>query len=356
MYTQAALGHSHANWGFTAEGVYDVQMQISGTLADGTTYVSSDVETFTFLVGSSTVPEPGAIALLASGVVGVLLSSRLRRRKKTKRINHLDLGESPVSSSSKQNLWVHLLGLTAVFCVAAVSSARADTLPIYRSGHAGIATKYSDGSLTMFLNVTPGCKDDAGNDLPVGEYSPDAIYIRASDAMKSTRLPGETWDFLGTDAGSDIWVMPQNNVEGLPYMGMTAGKLVANDWSGQISYSLLGVDGPGNFSVWTTDAFGAPTVYWQSSNGCDGSDSLLLNVGSAQHVNWGFTAEGVYNAQVQFSGTVAGGDAVSTAETFTFLVGSSTVPEPGTIVMLSSGAVGLALSFWKRRRSKARQT
>jgi surface-anchored protein len=87
------LGHSHANWGFTTEGVYAVEMQISGDVMEykegvstGPTTVYSDVETFTFLVGSSTVPEPGAIAMLSSAAVGLALSFWNRRRNTAMRV------------------------------------------------------------------------------------------------------------------------------------------------------------------------------------------------------------------------------------------------------------------------------
>ena len=84
VYAQAALAHSHANWGFTAEGVYTVRMQLSGTPADHAT-VSSEIETFTFLVGSSTtVPEPGT-SCLAAIAIGTLGLATWRKRPRSRR-------------------------------------------------------------------------------------------------------------------------------------------------------------------------------------------------------------------------------------------------------------------------------
>lgn len=70
--------HNHFNWGFTAEGIYDITLRVSGTHnTDG--FRSSDA-TFRFLVGDTTaVPEPTSFGLL---IVGVASTCFLRRRRK----------------------------------------------------------------------------------------------------------------------------------------------------------------------------------------------------------------------------------------------------------------------------------
>jgi surface-anchored protein len=59
--------HTHFNWGFTKEGVYDLTFNASGVhRTDGAKSTSS---TFRFLVGDSTaVPEPNSMALLMCGL------------------------------------------------------------------------------------------------------------------------------------------------------------------------------------------------------------------------------------------------------------------------------------------------
>ena len=72
VFTQAAGGHGHVNWGFTQVGNYDITVRVSGDHAiDG---LKSSDATFTF----SVIPEPST-SLFALFGTGLLI---LRRRKK----------------------------------------------------------------------------------------------------------------------------------------------------------------------------------------------------------------------------------------------------------------------------------
>ncbi len=75
---QDAGGHEHYNWGFTAEGIYEIEFEATGT-PEGGSPLSSGVQTYTFNV----VPEPSTYALLglSAGAVG-LMRWRKRRRQK----------------------------------------------------------------------------------------------------------------------------------------------------------------------------------------------------------------------------------------------------------------------------------
>lgn len=82
--------HDHFNWGFTEEGIYEVQMLASGThLTDG--YVETPFSLF-FSVGDNTpapsvngdpaaVPEPATMALLGMSIGGMAVGRYVKRRK-----------------------------------------------------------------------------------------------------------------------------------------------------------------------------------------------------------------------------------------------------------------------------------
>ena len=267
-----------------------------------------------------------------------------------------------MSNILKQTFVFGFAATIAILSVA-IAPARAGTILVYASGHSDLCADYEDGSLALhyhFHTESPGL-DENGDPL-LGEISPSALYTRVSDETKIAASGGSAYGFLGTPAGSDVWVLSQNHEIGQPYLGFGTEELDYDDWSTGIDYTLISVNGPGEFSMWMSPPFGDPIVYWATSDGIvdgDGYTDVYTQAAlSHSHANWGFTAEGVYQVQMQVSGTLADGttSVSSDVETFTFLVGSSTVPEPGTIALLASGAAAMMLGFWRRRGNKIMQS
>lgn len=72
----SAGGHAHYNYGFTAPGIYEVTLTVTGTHnLDG---IVSDTGTFVFAVQA--VPEPAEYALFA-GIAGIAFAAWKRRRQ-----------------------------------------------------------------------------------------------------------------------------------------------------------------------------------------------------------------------------------------------------------------------------------
>jgi len=77
FYNIGIGSHDHANFGFTKEGVYDLDIQ---GFASGPAGSFTDSGTFRFVVGSLTaVPEPSSLALLIAGSCTAVLSRRRLR-------------------------------------------------------------------------------------------------------------------------------------------------------------------------------------------------------------------------------------------------------------------------------------
>lgn len=255
---------------------------------------------------------------------------------------------------SKPTAWFSFVAAMAALCAVANTPSQVIARPIYLTGHSDVGVEYEDSKLILHYHIHNGAKDEQGNPLE-GEFQPNELYTRVPDASMVIRPAGSAWDFLGVTAGSPVWILPATQEPGMPFLGFGTEHLDDEQWSGNIPYKLIGLDGPGAFSMWTTDMFGTPAVYWQSSNGIDASDTYSLGIPVHSHANWGFTAEGVYKVTIEASGTHVDDGPMSNTEVFTFLVGNSTVPEPGTIALLASGAGAALFGVWRRRRNKTRR-
>lgn len=257
-----------------------------------------------------------------------------------------------MSGISKRSLGAILLGATAAW-FALVSPTSAGTTWIYAGGHCDLCADYEDGGLSLHYHFHATGPGYAENGKPlVGEYDPAVLYTRVPDITKTTVPTGSDYGFLGAPAGSDAWILSQNPVAGVPYLGFGTEELDPDDWSSTITYRLVGADGPGEVSMWMSNPFGSPAVYWATSDGVSDSDVYSQAALGHSHANWGFTAEGVYRVQMQVSGVLADGKTTvsSNVETFTFLVGNNTVvPEPGTSTLLALGLGTIGLMVWKRR-------
>ena len=127
--------------------------------------------------------------------------------------------------------------------------------------------------------------------------------------MAATRqsVPADaSYGFLG-NAGDSVWVLPQEEQEGVLYAGIAGDEIESGVFKQEaVSLHLVGVRGPGNVSLYATDAFGAPQVFFNSGDGIDEQDVFPVAVGGHAHQNWAFTAPGVYKVDVQASGTLVG--------------------------------------------------
>ncbi len=191
-------------------------------------------------------------------------------------------------------------------------------------GHVdGVAVDYLDSgwSFSVYNNETDT------------RYTPDQALLVALPAAKTGRPSGDTWDFLGTSAGSDIWILPQSQNPDLLFLGSNSERTSftalesyfeedsrVRGTAPWIKVSLVEVRGPGHFSVWQTDSFGQPTVWMATGDGISSEDAFFTVAGGHIHFNWGFTARGYYEVDVRASAFLPGETTptVSTTSTFFF--------------------------------------
>jgi len=197
--------------------------------------------------------------------------------------------------------------------------------------HGDIGIEYEGGTdFELHYHFEDGVNGVPPEDI---ELEPDDAYIRVADAAKIS--PAPSLSFLNP-GGGDIWVLPQSNsgpggagTLGVPYVGLATEELNPGQFPFGVDWELSAFSGPGDFALWQ-DGLGGPFVYMRTNDGVGGpGDTFSQAVGVHDHLNYGFTSEGVYDV--------------------TFTV-TSTVPEPGSVLTLASfGAVGMLVR--RRRRS-----
>lgn len=146
-------------------------------------------------------------------------------------------------------------------------------------------------------------------------------------------------------AGSPLWILPKTEDPDLPFLGIGAEEMSADDWTSSLTLHLEEVRGPGNLFVWDVGGFGEIQPKFSSRDGISEADALSVEAGSHAHYFWAFSAPGDYEVVVSASGAHrVDGTIESEAAAYRFQV----VPEPGTASLALLGAVGLA---WAHRRT-----
>jgi surface-anchored protein len=209
-------------------------------------------------------------------------------------------------------------------------------------------------------HVDVGLAYDEGEnewELHVHDEATDAEYFPATDALLFVKYEaygtvpaGAQWSFLGA-AGSEVWTLPKVENPELLYLGLGTEEIPAGIFAGNsLQFQLKSVTGPGHFALYDVDAFGDPTVLFNSRDGIDAADIITLPVDSHLHYNWAFSAAGLYTIEFEaFGESVVNGPTTSGDVAYLFEV--QAVPEPGTGALVLVGA--LAMGLFRRAARKS---
>ena len=204
---------------------------------------------------------------------------------------------------------------------------------IFAQGELDMEVVYEDGEWELALL-------DEANER---ELEPDQALLYGVAATRQSVPADASYGFLG-NAGDSVWVLPQEEQEGVLYAGIAGDEIESGVFKQEaVSLHLVGVRGPGNVSLYATDAFGAPQVFFNSGDGIDEQDVFPVAVGGHAHQNWAFTAPGVYKVDVQASGTLVGASEAIQSEvaTFTFYLDAAA----GSLTITHAGE-GQAILSW----------
>jgi surface-anchored protein len=173
---------------------------------------------------------------------------------------------------------------------------------------------YTGGELRLML------KDDTGPSTVVRD--PAEVILQALPEAAIQVPDDPRYAFLG-EPGDTIWVLPQVQDPVLLWPGWSTEQLPGGTFVGnQVTLTLVEVDGPGELSVFTVDAFGNPTIRWHAEGGTVDPAAVTAPIPTHAHANWAFSAEGEYTLAFQADATLNGGGPVSSGPVeYTFVVG-----------------------------------
>lgn len=229
-----------------------------------------------------------------------------------------------------------LLGMLLLGCLAptSVDATLAGERLVIADGHVDMGPRIVNGTWRVQL------RDDSSSPPTWREL--DDIVLHGKEASKITVPAGDRFAFLGK-TGDPVWVLPQVQRAGIVWPGWNSqDPSVVDGITGSITWTVRSVDGPGAFTLFLNDAFGAPSLIFDGTKAYPQTTTVEPN--THVHGNWAFTKPGIYRLQMEMRATGRTGAALTDSRTLVIAVGDvdprqvprgGTGPAPG-----SGGATG----------------
>ncbi|APT91932.1 hypothetical protein CPHO_02290 [Corynebacterium phocae] len=191
--------------------------------------------------------------------------------------------------------------------------AAAGTLTEFRQGHADLGPLVTpDGFAVMVRDDTAAPPTWRGLD--------DTLFVVSDKAIQ--QLPQtEDFDFVGAQPGEDVWVVPQTEQAGVPWLGWsTQSPPFVEAATRGVTMTFLGHDGPGQFTLFLQNGgFEKPQLLWTSAQ--PHAQDLFVDLNTHTHANWVFTEPGIHHVAVKFTTEFQDGTTHDATQTLSFAVG-----------------------------------
>ncbi|WP_087117113.1 TIGR03773 family transporter-associated surface protein [Corynebacterium urinipleomorphum] len=164
--------------------------------------------------------------------------------------------------------------------------------------------------------LVPRVKDDRTS--PAAWKDPAGLTFGLGNEAKA-QLP----QAVGPVPAGNVWMIGSVQQAGVPWLGAnTQHESLIQNTTGEVTWELTGVDGPGPMAVFTQGGLGQVVgeEWFTASNGkAQGSHTIPGN--THVHPSWVFGKEGTYKVTVKQSAKTKSGETVSGTATLTFVVG-----------------------------------
>ena len=292
---QDYLSHTHANWVFSQAGIYELSVQARAYRNDGSFETTRSATYLIEVGGTQGVSTPQNLAVQSGGVLPPAVEESAAGGE-----------EESLTRDAPQRVGSERCIATRITREAdedEVSRIRSDsetpnqaitTLNVQVGSEGGITDGHFDlgpaienGQLVARIkddrSVPAVWKDPASMTFALGEKA----KIKAPEALS-----------FAADAGQDVWMIPA--------LGMNSQREeIVTETSGQVRFSLLDVQGPGNVAVFESGSLGAGI----GTHVFDGAGtSYTLPANTHAHQNWVFTEPGSYQLTIAMNVSPRGED------------------------------------------------
>ncbi|HAB19406.1 MAG TPA: choice-of-anchor M domain-containing protein [Verrucomicrobiota bacterium] len=209
---------------------------------------------------------------------------------------------------------VVVIGLVAGLRVASASVG--DRVPLSRE-HVDLRIIYAPGT-TNELYLIARDEDHATN------YASTNVVLVVGAAAE-VELP-EGFPEFG-EPGAPFWILPATQDPQLLYLGVSAEGLPRNTFEEPLAVQLVDVRAPGWFFLYQFDQSGL-VMKMDSRNGIGPEDATYPIVGSHEHLNWGFSSNGLYEVTFRVEGRLRGATTNLAAADTTFVFAVEPLPTP----------------------------
>ena len=298
---QDYLSHTHANWAFSQAGSYELSVQARAYRNDGSFETTRSAR---YLIEVGAAPgmapqsaEVGSGAVLPPAVdagrtgeeesltrdapqrVGSerCIPTRITREANEDEISRIRSdNETPNQATTTLNVQVGSEG--------GITDGHFDLGPAIENGQ--LVARIKDDR-----SVPAVWKDPASMTFALGEKARN----KAPEALSYAAAPGQ-----------DVWMIPATQIRGVPWLGMNSQREeIVTETSGQVRFSLLDVQGPGNVAVFESGSLGAGI----GTHVFDGAGtSYTLPANTHAHQNWVFTEPGSYQLTIAMNVSPRGED------------------------------------------------
>ena len=300
---QDYLSHTHANWVFSQAGSYELSVQARAYRNDGSFETTRSATYLIEVGGAQGVSTPQNSGVQSGGVLPPAVEESAAGGE-----------EESLTRDAPQRVGSERCIATRITREAdedEVSRIRSDsetpnqaitTLNVQVGSEGGITDGHFDlgpaienGQLVARIkddrSVPAVWKDPASMTFALGEKA----KIKAPEALSYAAAPGQ-----------DVWMIPATQIRGVPWLGMNSQREeIVTETSGQVRFSLLDVQGPGNVAVFESGSLGAGI----GTHVFDGAGtSYTLPANTHAHQNWVFTEPGSYQLTIAMNVSPRGED------------------------------------------------